>query len=163
VLPSAYVVHRSRGRLRLRVPEGRNDAAFFDRVRSMLEATPGEVEVTLNCGTGSILLVHPTVPAETVDAWIENNDVFAISDGAPPPVRALEPIFSGVSKLDRAITSLTDGRADLRTVLFVVAVILAIRQLARGNILGPAVPLMWMALELAGRIARSVAEDEQTD
>lgn len=108
----------------------------------------------INSGTGSILLLHPSIPDAELETWLGENGVFELADEPPAPTgRALAPLISVVSKLNRAISERTSGRVDLRTILFVVAVVLAIRQLARGEVLGPAVPLLWIALQLAGGIA----------
>ena len=156
--PRAHVVHRTRERTRLRVPSRRDDVEFFEKAHATLSESVGEVRV--NAGTGSILLLHPHLPSEALDAMLRESALFELSDEPAPPVKALEPLMAGVSKLDRTIAGLTAGAADLRTVLFVVAVALAIRQLLRGNVVGPAIPLLWMALELAGRIAASVERDD---
>ncbi len=155
------MVHRTRERTRLRVPSRRDDAEFFEQAHAELSTTVGEVRV--NPGTGSILLLHSHLPGEALDALLRDSALFDLSDEPVPPVRALEPLRAGVSRLDRAIAGMTAGAADLRTVLFVVAVALAIRQLLRGNVLGPAVPLLWMALELAGRIAASIERDDGSE
>ena len=151
------MVHRTRERTRLRVPSRRDDGEFFEEARAQLSALVGEVRV--NAGTGSILLLHPDQRAEELDALLSHGALFELSDEPAPPGKALAPLMAGVSKLDRAIAGMTSGAADLRTVLFVLAVALAIRQLLRGNVLGPALPLLWIALELAGRVATTIERD----
>lgn len=54
----ACIAHRTAGRLRLKVPGRRHDAAFFADLERELVAQPGIVSVQANPMTASILVVH---------------------------------------------------------------------------------------------------------
>ena len=158
----AYVVHRIRDRTRLRIPDRKNDEEFFTPLRSKLAPLGDDVAVEINSATGSILLQHASLPTDHLDAELERIGLLLVHR-PPPPMHALDALTSGVAKLDRAITTATAGSADLHTILFLAAVALAIRQLRRGHVLGPAMPLVWIALEIAGRIARARAQEDLED
>ena len=153
--PRAYLVHQIQGRLRLRIPDRREDEAFFEEVSASLDGWPDGVEIRVKPDTGSVLLLHPSVPFDELEPRLRDNGLFEFVAAPPPPGPALAPLLSGVSRLDRAVSEATAGSADLRTVLFIAAVGLAIRQLLRGELFGPALPLAWMAFEVASRLAES--------
>lgn len=153
--PQGYVVHRIHGRTRLRFPDCRGQAPFFRTLESELAALPS-LAVQVNPATASVLLHHPETPAAALDANLRQTGLFDLVDGPMPHGHVLAPLRSMVTRLDRALGAATSGSADLRTVLFIVAAALATRQLARGQLLGPAAPMFWIAFELASRVAGSV-------
>ena len=59
-IPDAYVTHSSDGRLRLKVKKG--DKAYFARIRHAISTVKGVGKVTVNPGTGSILVLHDVKP-----------------------------------------------------------------------------------------------------
>ena len=162
VKPRAYVAHRIRGRLRLRIPERKNDEAYLEEVRWLLVSLPGDIDACVRAETASVVLCHPSAPYESLRPRLLNNDLFELVEAPPPPRYALSPLISGVSRLDRLVAAATSGSVDLRAVLFIAAVGLAIRQLTRGELLGPGVPLLWIALELAGAAANSTHGAKET-
>lgn len=86
--------------------------------------------------------------------------MFEIAEGSEPETPALTPLFSGIRKLDQAIVSSTSGSVDLRTLLFVGALIIAIRQMRRGELFSPALPLLWSAMEMVSRFGKTNGSDE---
>ena len=155
--PNAYIVHSTRERLRLRIPERRNNDAYFEAVRAELDALPEGLDVRVRPSTASVLLVHPTLPLPEVKLRLGESDLFTLAQGPCPSRRALAPLINAAAKIDRSLIKGTVGSADLRTLLFLVIVALAIRQFKRGEVLGPAIPLLWTALQIAERIAAPAA------
>jgi hypothetical protein len=153
VSPRAYPVHRTQARIRLRIPERRNDEAFFEELWAELDGIPEPLTVHVNPSTASVLLVHPTLPFEALEPHLRGSALFTFVDEPCPSPRALNPLVSTVSAIDRGLAKLTAGSADLRTVLFVAVVALAIRQLLRGELLGPAIPLLLAAVQIGDRIS----------
>ena len=159
-------MHQIDGRLRLRIPDRREDEEFFEEVAASLQGWLDGVEVRVKPDTGSVLLLHPMIPFDELEPRLRDNGLFEFVAAPPPPGPALAPLLSGVARLDRAVSEATAGSADLRTVLFIAAVGLAIRQLIRGELFGPALPLAWMAFEIASRLAesaRNAADAESVD
>jgi len=147
----AYIVHQIPGRVRLRIRDKRQDPAYFEALCRQLQPLDCLEDVRVNSNTGSIILRHAETPYAEVETELRQLRLFEIAEGPEPETPALRPLQSGLSKLDQLIREESLGVANLRTIVIVAAVLLAIRQFRRGNLLGPAVPLLWNALELAGR------------
>ena len=59
-----YLSHVSKGRLRLRIPSKKRDAAFFSELQAVLSAIPGLDQVKVNPLSGSLLILHSELPEE---------------------------------------------------------------------------------------------------
>lgn len=150
-LELAYIVHRIPGRVRLRIRDKRQDQAYFEALCRQLQPLDCIEDVRANCSTGSIILRHAETPYAEVEAELRQLQLFDIAEGPEPETPALRPLQSGLSRIDQLIREESSGITNLRTIVIVAAVLLAIRQFRRGELLGPALPLLWNALELAGR------------
>lgn len=160
MLPSAHIVHQLHGRLRLRVREKCQDQEFFEEVRECLEGLSAVTEVKINCNTGSVLLLHPEASYPEVEAELRELRLFDLSDAPEPQTPALSPVLSGLSSINRALSSGSAGGVDLRTVAFVGVMALVLRQILRGQIIGPALPMVVMALNLLKGVGDSGADSE---
>ena len=129
--PEASVAHNSAGRLRLKVPERRGDPAFFADLGGKLAAAPEVNEVETNARTASILIKHDS-SGEALLAWADDHNLLTPSGRLFTPDRqrpAAEP--------------------NWRTLLALAVLLLAVIQLFRGQILGPATTLAFMAAQIA--------------
>ncbi len=147
----AYIVHQIPGRVRLRIREKRQDQAYFDEICTQLQALECIEAVRVNCNTGSIIIRHPQRCYGEVETELRRLRLFEIAEGSEPDTPALKPLLSGIARIDRLIDEESSGIANLRTLAVMAVVLLAIRQFRRGELFGPALPLLWHALELAGR------------
>ncbi len=147
--PQAYIIHQTGARVRLRVKAKRQDADYFAALRSRIEAVHGIDEVRVNSTTGSVILLHPELPYSKIEPELRNIDLFELAAGPEPETPALTPLRSGISKANQALSETSSGSVDLRTLVVVGAIGLAIHQMLRGNLLGPALPLVWRAVDLA--------------
>lgn len=150
-MPQAYVVHRTRERCRLRIREKRNDEAYFEELRGRLAENINGVYVHVNPITGSVLVSHGHMTFSELEGRLAETSMFELVDGPRPETPALESLFSGISRIDHAITEGSGGAADLRTFMFIGMMALAMQQLLRGNVMVPAMTLLWNAMNLAGR------------
>jgi hypothetical protein len=126
MIPSAEIVHRVNGRLRLRVPERRGDAPWFAATRKALAGFPGVLRVTANPDTGSFLIRGKDLALRRIPEIAEDRGWFALSG----PDRSRRPAG--------------DALAGLAPVFFGLAAL----QAARGQIMVPALSLLWYALEI---------------
>ena len=53
--------------------------------------------------------------------------------------------------IDAAIADSSGGRVDLRALAYIGLMAFTLRQIVRGQFLGPALPMMWEALRLLDR------------
>lgn len=147
----AHVIHQTRDRVRLRVRERRKDPDYFEGVRQRLETLSGVTGIRVNSVTGCILLQHPDRSWPELAAELRELGLFEITEN-PEPVRpAIEPLLSGISMVDRTLAEESAGMLDLKTLAYVGLMVLTIHQIMRGHVLGPALPMLWNAMNLAER------------
>ncbi len=155
MLPRAYIVHQLRGRLRLRIREKRQDPDFFQEICVRLESLPGVVDVRCNANTGSLLLLHPEQSYVELEPQLQGLGLFELVSGSEPTSSMLEPMFEGFSWADQALNETSTGKVDLRSLAFIGLMGLAVQQIYRGNIVGPAIPMLISALDLAQQSTQS--------
>lgn len=158
--PRAYVVHRTRHRVRLRVPDKRADTAWFSEAAARLE----EMDWVSRIETGPVsasLVLHCDI-ADNLDERLSTTGVFEFQAQAPAVPPATEQLKAGVSDLDRALRESGAGDTNLRSLLFLLMLILAGVQMARGQVMVPAISLLWYAMELVlGARAQPPVEIDQ--
>lgn len=149
---SAFIVHELSGRFRLRIPEKRNDKVFFDALAERLSACPGVTTVKFNVHTGSVLLFHAAATrASDVARYAEQADLFSVEPLPATVARTLgQQAAKGLDAFDRGLGALSGGLVDLQSAFLVLLVGLAIYQARRGQVLAPAVSLLWEAIGLVG-------------
>ena len=146
--PTAHVVHRLPGRLRLRIEGKRGDQAWFDEAATTLAMLAGVEEVATSPRTSSIMLRHSRA-AEDVLAAAVARGLFQLADADLAEGSAAE-------RLRAAAAGLTASEG-----LALVLTLAALRQLWRGQILPPAVTLLaYAATVLATRDAQSKSRDD---
>ncbi|MGD2111831.1 MAG: hypothetical protein PVI50_00485 [Gammaproteobacteria bacterium] len=150
--PRAYIVHRIRNRMRLRIREKRNECRYFEAVRRELDLVPGIDEIRINTLTGTILLLHPDETDDRLVDRLRRLGLFEIIEGDEPAASVLTPITSGLSLIDQTLHENTGGRIDLRALAYIALMSVTVTQLVRGQVLGPALPVAWQALSLLDRV-----------
>lgn len=146
--PTAYLVHRVSTRFRLRVPERRGEADYFEQVQQRLSGLTGVEEVRVNPATASILALHPVRPFADLESELGAVQLFRLAAGQIPNRPAFTPLQSGLSSLDRYLRDNSGAGLDLRSLTFIAMVGIALNQIRRGETLGPALPMLWNAFEL---------------
>lgn len=148
-MPSqAHLVHRARGRLRLRIPERRHDRAFFAELEERLLALPGVTAVSANPETAGVLILTAADPAPDPVPAIDSTGLVRVVDTPPPPPPALDTLRGLARRVDQSLDEFSDGALDLSSLAVHVLLVLAIRQAAKGQILGSAASLFWYAAEI---------------
>lgn len=138
MLPTATVEHAMDGRLRVRIPERRGDASYFEDAIRKLSANPAITRLEANPLTGSLLIGHRADPA-TLGEIAADAGVFLL--------QALLP---------QVVHETTRSRASARTVGFSLPrsgpaaglglLGLSAYAAAQGNVVGPASENFWHAL-----------------
>lgn len=152
--PRAYVAHRARGRVRLRVPERKNDPDYFSALASAFQGAPGVRDVRVNPSTGSVVL--------QIDEAEKNGSVFApavqrglIELCEQEPARAT-PLFSvarALSDVGSSLRDRTEGRWDLASLSFYALIGAGLYQAARGKFMPAGGALLITAINLVNREA----------
>jgi copper chaperone CopZ len=146
--PVAEIIHQTRGRTRFRVLGKRRDDQFFSDIEKKLAKLPGIESVQTNPLASSVLLMHPdSEPQDTLNR-VEKLGIFdSIETDFEPKTTGLTPetFTKGFAQVEDSFSAFTEKE---HTPVFFLLIGLAAIQAARGNILGPAIPLLGYALEL---------------
>jgi hypothetical protein len=131
MLATAYLVHQIPGRMRLRVPDKRGDASYFESVSKVLSRHPGVEHLMVKPGTASIL-VHHHGAAEPIVAAASERGLFAIAP-EPQPARSHSAAEVNTKRiLPSGLDAVANGLAGL-----------AVLQATRGQPFGNAVENFW--------------------
>jgi hypothetical protein len=145
----AYVAHHIPGhRVRIRVPHKKRDHAFFQNVHTTLNAIDG-VKASVRPETGSIL-VHYQGDFSHLLLKVAEAGLDALIDLQTEP-EPLEPlgnrlISQGVA-FEKKLLDSTGGQMDGRSFALLALLLAAGLQIFRGQLFGPAVPLLWYTAE----------------
>jgi hypothetical protein len=127
----ALVAHRLPGRLRLRLPLMRGDAAFFEQLRADIGARLTDVLVRVNARSASVLVTGPESSVARIEALAREQAWFDVVDG-----------YGG---LYGSMPASMPGDAGHRPALIALLLALAAVQILRGQIMVPAATLLWYA------------------
>jgi hypothetical protein len=156
-LPEAVVVHVSRGRVRLRIPARKHDAAFFSDLERRLAPLPGVEKVEVNPVTASVLVLHRLnlTSREDFAALATSSPLSGLLTLTPPQInRVANPAGSislgqswamSLARLNDRMRSSTEGLVDVPTLGVVALVAVGIRQMRQGALFMPAMTALWYA------------------
>ena len=146
-----YVVHSTPGRCRIKIPAKRNDKDYFDALKNAVSTQAGVTQVEINPVTAAILVVYnqTLINQEQITEYLRSQGQFQPGTEEQIPTTTLwEKANAALEALDRQLLQGTAGQIDVRSLLFVVLVVSAIRQLRQGAVFGPSATLFWYALGL---------------
>lgn len=149
MIPRVQLVHRARGRLRLRVPERRKDQAWLRHAAHRLETIRGVESVEIGLATASLLVRH--LASEDIEPRVRALDIWSFDKEGQESPAALEQLSDAFGLLNQQLRGLTENRTDLQTLAFLLLVVFSIAQILRGKLMAPAVSMLWYAFELASR------------
>jgi hypothetical protein len=148
---TAWIVHQTAGRLRLRLPQRRKDVIYLEALAAAAAELPGILAAQANPVTGSLLLLYEEDEADTfADAFDRLVDTHGIvlQFGTPPLPPVRPALQRGLAGIDSYLGQLSQQSTDLRSVGVLFFLVLSLVQLGRGQVLAPATSLLWYALDL---------------
>jgi hypothetical protein len=148
MMPIAHVVHRSPGRLRLRIADRKRDESYFSSLAFELRSFIGVKDVQSNPLTASVLFVlEPTLDAYALLAEVEARGILRLRESEVPEGEPLlKQATDFFNRCDAALREATYGRVDLSSALFVILLALSVVQVLRGQPLASASSLLMSAL-----------------
>lgn len=160
-----FVAHRTADRTRLRLAErapaqgrAKHQAELLrlaERLRQDLSQDLPEDDRLLRIEprptTGSLIIEHSAVERLDLASLLAGAGCRLVDAPEDPAVPGLSPLWSGLRQVDQGVRRTSSGSADLRTLLFLLLLGLAVAQLLRGQVLAPAASLLWYAFDLALR------------
>lgn len=147
--PNAFFIHTAPGRCRIKIPEKRHDTEFFEALEPDLINVVGVKRVSINTLTASILIHYheQELPFEQLQSYLDKISHFEMG-GEPKSIAIWEDASQRLTSFDSILKEGSAGQIDFRSLLVILFVLLAVRQLQQGNILGSASNLLWYATQL---------------
>lgn len=133
MIPKAHLVHESAGRLRVRIPSKKNDAAYLQSLRDRFRGMTGISAVHVNPSIGSALFLH-SVEGSVIMQYAREQQLFDVT--AEPELRptdlyrAVRELFRGA---DRQVRDVTRGAFDLGSATVLALVAAGAVQILRGG------------------------------
>jgi hypothetical protein len=146
-LIEALICHKSAGRLRLKVPSKKGNAAYFNELKNAFSEIEGLQGIEVNQMTASVLLL--AADTKKIADYAASKELFIIKD---EPMKH-DSLRSGVADAFRIINgklkSVTGGDIDAAGAAFLALAGIGIYQISRGNFAAPAwYTAFWYALNI---------------
>ena len=120
-------------------------------------------EVRTNSTTGSIILLHSLENNTELLKRLPQLALFEITDCQQHDASAFTPLRSGLTGIEQLLRNGTAGSVDLKTVAFIGVMGLTLHQIMRGQVLGPALPMLWNAFSLINRMNSEPPDSPSND
>jgi hypothetical protein len=158
--PIAKVVHKTKDRLRVRVPSMKGKTWYFEKLNKSLSSRGDVREVWINPATGSALIIHDT----GLESLIEHGKASGLYDlNAPKPSpKTLYDEVAGVfGGWNRDLKRMSGGHIDIPSLVFLGLVVSGVYQIMRGRVTAPAwYTAFWYAL---GVFSKGQVQDWDSD
>lgn len=131
-LPEGLIVHRSPGRLRIRIRQEQRNTAYFDHIRRKLSEYPriGEIETTPR--TGSLMITGMVPDPAELNRFAGKNRLFHLPENRLPQGRTLPRLIERtIGACNNAIATGTRGELDLFFMIFLFLIGTSTYQLIR--------------------------------
>lgn len=144
IVPHADIVHRSHGRLRLRIPSKRRDLGYFVELYEQVRPLPGIADLVINPKTASVLVIYDETRHSELSTALSTTGLFELKPtnkglGAPALSPSLDPV---ADVAPRAAVN------DMRAIVFVIMLGVSVHQLMRGQIFAPVLTTLLYAADL---------------
>ena len=145
----AYIVHQTRGRVRLRIPEKRKQLPFFLDLYADLQKTPAVKEVTMNPATGSVLLRFDEHKDRALMSALADCDLIELAGNACSGLPVQQSAGQEKGRIARFLEKRGSSASDSRTIVFIIVLIFSIQQVRNGQFFGPVLTMLLYGADLA--------------
>lgn len=164
MLPEARVTHRSKDRLRLRIPAMRGDAAYFRRVGQELASHWTEGRLEVNPGTGSVLFLGAGSDPDLVARIGRESDLFGLRTEVTLPVPLSRKVAEPIQSLSSKVRTYSGGQLDLPGVAFMLLLGFGLFQIMRGDLRSPPwYTAFWYAFGVFSKSLADMASSKEDD
>jgi hypothetical protein len=129
--------HQSGDRLRVRIASRKGDAGYFAKLVEGFSGLRKFRQLEANPLTGSVLFIGENLDAAEIAAYAAKHGHFELAADEPSNLPLMHSLVQPVASIDRSLRTLTGGKIDLPTGIFVALLGAGIYQLARGRFIVP--------------------------
>jgi hypothetical protein len=156
VIPEAWAVHRTPGRLRIKVPAKRGDTEYFSQLEEHFSGQVGVESVVVNPTTGSALFVGESETRSIAHHGLKCS-LFTLRKAKRSRHTLFESVAATFKSGNDQLRNLTDGHIDIPSAVFMSLLGTGLYQIFRGNV---AVPAWYTAFYYALGIFTKTKVDE---
>lgn len=149
---SAYVVHRMRGRTRVRIPSQKAHPEYFAVLEKALLECPGVQGITTSAVTGSVVVQHEA-DLDAVVQFAADRGLFRVEPLNPESDQLLAGIHDRLGVLDAQLKDRTEGQWGLGSLSFYGLLGASVYQLYKGEFLPAGGTLFIQAFKVLVRAA----------
>lgn len=159
MLPTAYISHRTTGRLRVKIPSKKGDLFFLQSLKERFSGLEGIEAVEINPLTGSVLLVHSS-DERTIAGYAASNSLFIIQELDLAPAGLQRRVFKAFGSVNSQLKTATGGEIDIGGLAFLVLLGFGIYQISAGNLTAlPWYAAFWYALNIFLKSGKEAATE----
>lgn len=153
MLPKAHISHQTSGRLRIRIPSQKGNAAYFASLKERFSSFPGVQKIEVNPLTGSVLVLH-TIDLNKIDfkmisEYTEQSGLFLFEQSNHSAGTVSQKVVETFQDANRKVEKFTGGEVDLPTLSVVGLLGVGLLGMARGRTAAPAWHVaFWYALNI---------------
>lgn len=148
---AAHVVHAVPGRARIRIPAKRGDGLYFSALEAGLKSCAQIASIQVNPHSASVLIVFAEDGnLHVLGQYAQEHGLFDLQEEiVAVGHRPLGAVLSDqLGQANRLIARSSRGHLDVQTLFFLLFLGLGLKQLWRGQVMQPAIPLLWRAMEI---------------
>jgi hypothetical protein len=148
----ATVTHTAPGRCRFKIPAKRHDVDYFQSLQETLLNTSGVNSVETNPLTAGLLILYDREQLQLDDltTLLQSSHHFELTERIDTRT-VWEKAVNGAERFDQQLKEITAGQIDSKSLLFIVLLLMAVRQLQQGVVFGAASTLFWYALQVLNK------------
>ena len=159
MLPTAFISHRTTGRLRVKIPSKKGDRSFFQSIKEQFSGLKGIEAVEINPLTGSVLIVHGT-DEKTIGGHAAANGLFIVQELNAAPAGLQRRISRAFGSVNSQLKSATSGEIDIGGLAFLVLLGFGVYQISAGNLTAlPWYAAFWYALNIFLKSAKDASAE----
>jgi hypothetical protein len=148
MLPLAHISHRSRGRLRIKIPSKKGDRIFLERLREGFSGFEGIETLEINPVTGSLLFIH-TSDLKAIAEHAVANDLFILRGMDSFPTGLQQRVSKAFTSINGQLKTATSGEIDIGGLAFLLLLGFGVYQISVGNLTAlPWYAAFWYALNI---------------
>lgn len=136
-LPQASICHQSADRLRIRIASRKGDEGYFAKAVKGLAGLRKFKHLAASPLTGSVLFIGDDLDAGEIEAYARTHALFDLMPVEAPSLPLMHSLVQPVAGVDRSLRTITGGKIDLPSGIFLALLGTGIYQLARGRFITP--------------------------
>lgn len=137
MLPQSYVTHLTLNRLRLRIPQKRGDAIYFQMLEHKIRQLRNIEQVQASPLTGSLLIMADKMKINNILSFAESEKLFALPQSKAKSLPLSRRLVEPMANFSNSMKRFSDGYIDLPGLFFILLLGGGIYEILKGKFVTP--------------------------